>query len=97
MSATKPIEIDHELAKLLKQAAESGKPLTVSSGEESFDITVLPTVNQEMVDPWEDYDPEKLRSAVANAAGIFTEEEGAMLIKQIREAREAGSRPPTRP
>ena len=97
MSAANPIEIDPKLASLLKQAAESGEPLTVSIEDERYDITVHPTVSRDNVDLWKDYDPEKVRKAVAEAAGIFSEEEGEALIKQIREAREAGSRPASRP
>ncbi|CAN5726486.1 hypothetical protein BH23CHL2_BH23CHL2_21180 [soil metagenome] len=97
MSAGNPIEVDPELAALLKQAAESGEPLTVSIDDKSYDIMIHPTANRKKADLWKDYDPEAIRRAVADVAGVFTEEEGEALIKRVRKAHEAGSRPSTRP
>lgn len=56
---------------------------------------VLPA--QPRPDPWEGYDPEKVRESITKAAGSITVEEAERIKKYIYAAREAGTRPPDRP
>jgi hypothetical protein len=46
---------------------------------------------------WAGYDPEAVRQALREFAGTITEEEGEARIKALYEARDAGTRPATRP
>jgi hypothetical protein len=92
-----PYRIDPELARLLEQAAASGHPVTVTIDDHRYQLSISTAPNQEPSDPWKDYDPEQVRSAVANAAGIFTKEEAEELVRRVYEAREQGSRPISRP
>ncbi|MGE0540076.1 MAG: helix-turn-helix domain-containing protein [Dehalococcoidia bacterium] len=48
-------------------------------------------------DLWAGSDPKVVRQALREFAGTITEEEGAARIKALYEAREAGTRPSTRP
>jgi excisionase family DNA binding protein len=48
-------------------------------------------------DLWAGYDPEAVRQALREFAGTITEEEGEARINALYEAREAGTRPASRP
>lgn len=98
MSGSTPITIDPELAARLLEAAERGEPLAVKIDDHDYKLSITPSDHSTSPqDLWECYDPEKLRAAVANAAGIFTKEEAEELIQRVYQAREEGSRPITRP
>jgi hypothetical protein len=92
-----PYRIDPELARLLEQAANAGRLVTVTIDDHRYQLSISAAPDQEITDLWKDYDPEKVRAAVANAAGIFTKEEAEELIRRVYEAREQGSRPNSQP
>lgn len=82
------IEPESELAQLLDKAA-AGALVLESKG-------VRYTVNREE-DIWTGYDPDRLRKALHEAAGMITPEEGEELKRLIYEGREKGTRPIDRP
>lgn len=96
MDTTKPHTIDPEFARLLKQAAAAGEPIAVTIDDQTYTLTVSPEPATQTADLWRDYDPERIRSAIAEMAGIFTDEEAEKLIEQVHVSRAEGSRPANR-
>ncbi|TAK36631.1 MAG: hypothetical protein EPO21_01820 [Chloroflexota bacterium] len=81
---------DSELARLLEEARE-GDLLLEKDGE----LYRLNRGGKE--DIWAGYDPEKVREALAKAAGSWADIDTESLIADIHRAREEGSRPADRP
>lgn len=60
-------------------------------------LKTLVNAEKEPEDPWAGYDPEKVRDAVAKAAGSWADIDTDELTAEIYRARDEGSRPESRP
>jgi hypothetical protein len=83
------VEPDSELWTLLDQAEVT--PVLVEKDGKRFRIV------REVDDIWAGYDPDAAIAGMERAAGGITPEEAERRIAQLYEAREAGTRPITRP
>jgi hypothetical protein len=77
---------DHELAALLKAAAEAGKRVRVVAEGETFEIEINPKTKSR--DAVEGYDPAATREAWESIAGILPDIDAEAWIRQIKEDRE---------
>jgi hypothetical protein len=86
------IEVDpkSQLAKALS-LAEKQTVVLVSNGVR---FTVTRATDDDL---WADYDPERVRAALREAAGTLTPEEGDRLKEILYRGREEGTRPIDRP
>lgn len=84
---------DYELATLLRAAASEGETLRIEADGDTFLIHVEP----EREDIWADYDPEKVRAALREFAGSWSDLDVDEIKARIYRAREEGSRPSNRP
>jgi excisionase family DNA binding protein len=80
-----------ELSAMIRPA----RPLEVASSKNKPGAPERPQPDPD--DLWAGYDPEAVRQVLREFAGTITEEEGEARIKALYEAREAGTRPATRP
>lgn len=88
-SLTITISPDSELTHAIDEGvAES---VVLVHGESRFRVI------RERDDPWENYDPARLRAGLKKVAGLLTPEEGERIIEAIYRGREEGSRPLSRP
>lgn len=79
---------DSEIARLLAQV--DGTPLRLQAKGVVYRVTREPEPNPR-------FDADKMRAAIAAAAGTLTPEEGEAFKAYVYRAREEGSRPATRP
>jgi excisionase family DNA binding protein len=80
-----------ELSALIRPVRPSG----VATPAKEQSVSDRPKPEQD--DLWAGYDPEAVRQALREFAGTITKEEGEARIRALYEAREAGTRPTTRP
>lgn len=83
------IDPDSALGRALDDTGD--EPVVLLRGATRFRVTRDPD------DPWANYDPEKIRSALRTYAGMITPEEADRIKKGIYRGREEGTRPLTRP
>lgn len=84
---------DHELATLLRAAASGGVPLRVKAYDETFVVHV----ESEEEDIWAGYDPAKVRAALREFGGSWSDLDADEIKDRIYRAREEGSRLSNRP
>jgi len=94
MATVKTIQVTAEtdLPALLDDAAAG--PLILERGGERFRLS---RDEGDAVDPWADYDPERVREGLRQVAGMITPEEAEAWKEAVYRAREDGTRPPDRP
>jgi hypothetical protein len=80
---------ESELARVLAAAGETTVVL-ISNGSRYL-------VSRADEDLWKDYDPERVRAALREAAGTLTQEEAEELKELVYRGREEGTRPLDRP
>ncbi len=87
----KPILVDDEtkLTAILDEAASSPVRLDRAG--------VIYRVVREDLDPWVDYQPERLRAGLRRFAGSVSVEAAERMKASVYRAREDGTRPSTRP
>jgi hypothetical protein len=85
------IELDpkSDLARVLAAGCQTTVVL-ISDGNRYF-------ISRAEEDPWNDYDPERVRAALREAAGTLTPEEAEELKDLVYRGREEGTRPLDRP
>jgi hypothetical protein len=83
------LDPESELAKALETVGK--QPIVLVSNGARF------VVRRDESDLGRDYDPERLRQAIREAAGTLTPEEGERLKELIYRGREEGTRPIDRP
>lgn len=83
------IDPDSELARALERM-DSRRVVLESKG-------VRYTVTRREKDPWENYDPAKVRAGLRRFAGIISREEAERMKELVYRGREEGTRPPDRP
>ena len=83
------IDDDSELGRALE--AHPHEPITLLKGRRRYRVIDDPD------DVWADYDPERIRVALEKVAGTLSPEVGDQIKKDIRRAREEGTRPLDRP
>ena len=81
-----PVDPDSPLGRALD--ARQRDPIVLIRGERRYRI--IPE------DPWEDYDPERLRTALREVAGTISPELGEQLKQEIYRRREEGTQNPER-
>lgn len=77
-----------EFADLLKKAIDTGEPVNVTIDGRAYTLTITPT---------REYDPERVRKALDDVTGMFSDEKVDAMINRLYGAREVGSRPIDRP
>lgn len=80
---------DQELSLLLEAAASEGEPLRVKAGDATYAVHVARVADQ----LWADYDPERVRAALREYGGSWSDLDANELKSAMYRAREAGSRP----
>ena len=88
---TIPVTAETDLPRLLDEAAEG--PVILERGGVRFRLSRDEVAD----DPWADYDPERVRAALREFAGIISPEEAERWKEAIYRAREEGTRPIDRP
>lgn len=83
------IDPDSELGRALEDS--DGSPVVLDRGGARFRVTRDPD------DPWDTYDPEKVRAGLRKFAGMLTPEDGERIKESIYRGREEGTRPIDRP
>ncbi len=83
------IDPDSELGRAL--AETDGELVVLLRNGTRFRVT------RDTDDPWENYDPEKVRDGLRKFAGMLTHEEGERIKEAIYRGREEGTRPLERP
>ena len=66
MDTTKPLPIDPELARWLKEAA-AGRVVPVTIDDQTYRLSITPEPERDL---WADYDPEAVRAAVRRSASL---------------------------
>ncbi len=90
-TATRTISIDPE-SELGKALAEADKtPVVLALDGTRF------RVSRSDDDPWEKYDPARVRAGLRKIAGLISPEEADRLKEMIYRGREEGTRPIDRP
>ncbi len=84
MDTTKPLPIDPELARRLKDAAAAGRAVPVTIDDQTYRLSITPEPGQDL---WADYDPEAVRAAVRRSAGLGSSAEPSELDPLIAEIR----------
>jgi len=84
--SAKAYAADHELATLLKAAVESGEPVRVQAGAETFDLKVTPALVP--VDIWAGYDAQAAREAWHAIRGLLEDADADALIRELKADRE---------
>lgn len=85
------IDPECELVHALDEAA--AKPLVLISNGVRYRVQRQKTPDENL---WTEYDPERLRATLRDAAGTLTPEEGERLKEAIYRGREEGTRPNVR-
>lgn len=89
-----PVDKNSELGRFLDETRRAGEPVVLEANGHAFRLT---PESQAAEDPWKDYDPEKVRSALNKTAGSWADLDAVKLIADLYMAREEGSRPVERP
>ena len=85
---------DSEVAAVLEEAAETASAVEVSGAV--YRVTLVDRNGQEK-DLWAGYDADKIRNAVAETAGSWSDLDVDAMIDEIYRARSEVSRPASRP
>jgi len=81
---TIPVTDETDLSRLLDEAAAG--PIILDRDGVRFRLSREDAAD----DPWTDYDPERVRAAVRELAGIITREEGERMKEPIYRSRQGG-------
>lgn len=83
-----PIDKNSELGKALDEARAAGQPVVLEVNGYSYRFLAQP---QAVGDPWRDYDPARVKRALAESAGSLKGIDRDRLLKEIYEARSQDS------
>lgn len=86
---------DSEVATILKEAAETRT--TVEVNGTTYEVRILRRSQSEQADLLAGYDPDKVRRAVAETAGSWSDLDVDAMIADLYRARDQGSRSADRP
>lgn len=79
-----------EIARLIREVGDT--PVILESAEGNYRL-----VREAPLDTWEGYDPARVKEVLAHTAGSWADLDIDGMLKALYAAREAGSRPLSRP